>query len=213
MVAKRKDLTLIEPVSNDAAEAIGFEEPYAATMTLVGTAPLIFHRWSCEGVEEKANARKNSKAKKTDDLDSYVYRDEKKRICLPGDYLRLSLCNAAKFKQDPRSPRKSAYDLFKAALVSLEELCPLNGGVKDWDYIDQRRVTIQRSAITRKRPAFLKGWTVDVRIGVVLPEYVDPELLQEIATLSGRVIGLADMRPTYGRFRITSFKVSREDFE
>jgi hypothetical protein len=213
MATAKKELETLSNVSNDGAEAVSFEEPYSVVVTISGTAPLIFHRWSCEDVAEKAAAKKNSKAKKTDNVESYVYRNENGEICLPAEYLRLAICNTAKFKQDPRSPRKSAYDLFKAGVVSLEELCPLNGGLKDWDYIDQRRVQIQRNSITRQRPAFNKGWTAEVHLGVTLPEYIDPDLIQEVVTLAGRVNGVGDMRPTYGRFAVTNFKVSKEGFE
>src|SRR5262249_20502606 len=187
-------------------EPISFENPFAVRAELKGSSPLIFHAWSCDDVEEKAQARKGSKAKKTDNVESYVYRNEQQCICLPGEYVRLAICNAAKFKQDPRSPRKSAFDLFKAGLVVLQELCPLNGGVKEWDYLDRRRVQIQRNGITRQRPAFVKGWTAEVTLGVLLPEYIDADMLQEVLTLSGRVVGVGDMRPTYGRFQITRFE-------
>lgn len=200
-VAKQK-LEALHPVTNDAAMAISFEEPYIMAFTIEGTAPIIFHRWSCEDVAEKASAKKNSKAKKTDNVESYVYRNDQNQICLPGEYVRQSMIHAAKFKQDPRSPRKSAMDLFKASIVVLKELCPLNGGTEKWDYIDQRRVVIQRSAITRMRPAFAKGWTAELEFAVLTPEYIDPQLFNEVLVMTGKLIGTADGRPSYGRFQI-----------
>lgn len=205
-VAKRK-LEALHPVTNDAAEPISFEEPYMVRIQVEGTAPILFHRWSCEDVKAKSDAKKNSKAKKSDNVESYVYRNEKGEICLPGEYLRLTICNAAKFKQDPRSPRKSAFDLFKAGIVASEELCPINGGVKDWDYIDQRRVQIQRNSITRMRPAFSKGWTVECTFEVLVPEYIDPQFFNEVLVMAGKLIGVADSRPSYGRFQVSSCKV------
>ncbi len=196
-------LRAIEPVSNDAAEAIAFEEPYSLSVSLEGTAALLFHRWSCEGVEEKAKARKGSAAKKTDDIESYLWRNKQGQICLPGEYVRQSIIHAAKFKQDPRSPRKSAMDLFKAGIVSDTELAPINGGVETWDYIDQRRMVIQRNAITRKLPAFEKGWSAEIQFSILLPEYIDAQLFREVLVLAGRVIGTAEYRPTYGRFQVT----------
>lgn len=201
------ELRALSPVTNDAAQPISFEEPYVVQVTIEGTAPLLFHRWSCEDVAEKAKAKKNSKTKKTDNVESYVYRNKKGEICLPGEYLRLTICNAAKFKQDPRSPRKSAFDLFKAGIVAADELCPLNGGVTEWDYIDQRRVQIQRASITRMRPAFSKGWTVECSFEVLVPEYIDPQFFNEVLVMSGRLIGTADSRPSYGRFQVNSCQV------
>jgi hypothetical protein len=135
---------------------IDMSKPYRVEVTIKGTADLMFHRWSCEAVETKSNAAKGSKAKKTDDVESYIYRCEDNTIGIPGEYLRQSIIAAAKYIQDPRSPRKSAQELYKAGLVSLTELASL--GKDTWDKLDQRRVTIQRNSITRTRPCFLKGW-------------------------------------------------------
>jgi len=107
-------------------------------------------------VESKSKAKKGSAEKKSDDVESYVYRTEKVNIAIPGEYLKGAIVGAAKFRQDPRSPRKSAADLFKAAIVSLTPLADL--GARDWDFLDRRRVVIQRSAITRSRPAMREGW-------------------------------------------------------
>jgi len=208
MATARKQIETLAPVTNDGEEQIAFEQPYSVTVQITGAAPLLFHRWSCESVKIKADSKKGSAAKKSDDVQSYVYRDAQNRICLPGEYVRQSICYAAKFKQDPRSPRKSAFDLFKAGVTVLEELCPLNNGVKDWDYLDQRRVQVQRNGITRMRPAFNKGWVATVDLGILVPEYIDAHFLNDVLVTAGRLIGVGDFRPTYGRFSITSFKVS-----
>lgn len=207
MATAKAELKALHPVTNDAAEDIAFEEPYIVRFKIEGTAPLIFHRYSCEAVEEKNNAKKNSRAKKTDNIESYVYRNDKNQICLPGEYVRASMVNAARFKQDPRSPRKSAMDLFKASLVALTELAPLNGGTETWDYVDKRRMIVQRSAIPRMRPAFNSGWTAEFEFTVLTPEYIDPQFFREILVLTGRLIGTADSRPTYGRFQVTQCEV------
>jgi hypothetical protein len=56
--------------TNDAAHLISFQAPYSVEFGVEGVCPLIFHRWSVEGVAEKAGAAKGSKAKKTDDIES-----------------------------------------------------------------------------------------------------------------------------------------------
>ncbi len=197
---------VLDPVSADANETIALSEPYIATVEIEGTAAILFHRWSNEAVEEKAKAAKGSKAKKTDNVESYVYRDEGGNIGIPGEYLRMAIIGAAKYRQDPRSPRKSAMDLFKAGLVSLTETASL--GKDEWDYIDMRRVTVQRNAITRHRPAMLAGWKATFDLQVLLPEYITPDVLLETLVNTGRLIGLADFRPTYGRFSVTKFEAN-----
>ena len=195
----------LESVGNGAQEEIAMEIPYVVGVTIEGASPILFHRWDDENVAERANAKKNSKAKKTDNTEKYLYRDETGAICLPGEYVRQAIIHAAKFRQDPRSPRKSAMDLFKAGVVSMTDLAPL--GKDAPDYIDKRRVTIQRNGITRMRPAFFKGWRADLEFQILTPEYIDPQLFHEVMIQAGRLIGVGDFRPTYGRFQVIQFGV------
>ena len=195
--------TALRPVSNDAEETVAVGEPYTVAVTIRGSAAILFHRWSNESVAAKSAAAKNSKAKKTDDLASYVYRCDNGHLGLPGEYLRQSIIGAARFRQDPRSPRKSAMDLYKAGVVAITELADL--GVEEADYIDRRRVLVQRNAITRERPALREGWEATIDLMILLPEYIDRTTLLEIIGSAGRLIGVGDFRPTYGRFAVTSF--------
>ena len=197
-----------EAPTNGALEDIALGEPYVASVTVCGVSDLLFHRWNVESIGEKAAASKGSKSKKTDNIESYCYRNSEGELCLPGEYLRQAIIHAAKYKQDPRSPRKSAMDLFKAGVVSLTVLASL--GKTDWDYLHQCRVTIQRNGITRSRPAIREGWEARIQLLINLPEYINAKLLQEVATNAGRLVGVGDFRPTYGRFRITSFAVGLE---
>lgn len=201
--------TEIRPTTNGGKNQILMNEPYVASFEITGVAPILFHAWNCESVAEKSAAKKGSKQKKTDDLESYVYRDKDGFICLPGTYVIGSLIDkkagAAKYLQDPRSPRKSALDLFKAGVVSLTILAPL--GKKNWDFIHRARVTIQQAAITRERPAFDVGWKAEFRFQVLLPEYVSPQTLHEALIQAGRLVGVGDNRPTYGRFQVTRFEI------
>lgn len=191
--------------NNGAAPDIELELPYVVRFTIEGVSPILFHAWNNEAVAEKATAKKGSAAKKSDNVESYIYRTPKGEIALPGVYVHSSMQHAAKFKQDPRSPRKSAFDLFKAAISPLTEYASL--GKADWDYLDERRVVVQRNAITRQRPAFNAGWKAEMQFVVNLPEYVSPHFFQEVLTLAGRAIGVGDFRPTYGRFQIVEFEV------
>lgn len=190
--------------TNGAAEVISFSEPYVAHVEIEGVADMLFHRWNPEAVDAKAVAAKGSKAKKTDDIESYVYRDDDGMLCVPGEYLRQAIIGAAKFRQDPRSPRKSAMDLFKAGVVSLTILAPL--GTTKWDYEDRRRVVVQRNGVNRTRPAMKHGWRAEFDLQVNLPEYISPATLNEVISSAGRLIGLGDFRPTYGRFAVTKFE-------
>jgi len=199
--------TVLHPVTNDAEDSITAQMPYTVKVTIRGSAAILFHRWSNEAVAEKAAAAKGSRAKKTDNLESYVYRCPNGNLGLPGEYLRQSIVSkregSARYIQDPRSPRKSAVDLFTAGIVTLTELADL--GVKDADYIDRRRVLIQRNAITRERPALREGWTATIELMVLIPEYINRTTLLDVLGAAGRLVGVGDFRPTYGRFAVTNF--------
>jgi len=196
--------TEVNEKTNGGRKAIEVSAPYAVTLTIEGAADLLFHRWNCEAVEAKAVAGKNSRAKKSDDVESYVYRCDDGTLALPGEYVRQALIHAAKFRQDPRSPRKSAMDLFKAGVVCLTPLASL--GKSEWDYLDTRRVTIQRNGINRTRPALKAGWRATFDLAVNLPEYIDRQLLRETTEQAGRLVGVGDFRPTFGRFGVVRFE-------
>ncbi len=94
-------------------------------------------------------------------------------------------------------------DLFKAGVIGLTPLASL--GTSAWDYEHRCRVTVQRNGITRCRPAMKAGWTIEVDLMVNLPEYIAPDALQDVLVNAGRLIGVGDFRPTYGRFAVRAF--------
>jgi hypothetical protein len=199
-----------EVPTNSAEADIEHSFPFIVEVQITGVEDFIFHRWHPEAVKEKERAAKGSKAKKSDNVESYVYRLPNKHLAIPGEYLRGSIVNAARFKQDPRSPRKSAMDLYKAGITSLTPLADL--GKPTWDYLDERRVIVQRSAVNRTRPTVRAPWKVTFRLLVNLPEYIKPGDLNAIIQMAGRLIGIGDYRPTYGRYQVTRFEViSPED--
>ncbi len=207
MVKTKNRLTELsgESPTNGAQEFIEQQKPYRVEIELEGVCPMLFHRWNNESVAAKARAKKGSQEKKTDDIESFMWKDEKGFVCLPGEYVRQSVIHASKYEQDPRSPRKSLMDLMKAALVSLTELASL--GVKEPDFTDMRRVVIQKSAITRSRPAMRAGWKAKFVLQINLPEYVPAQRLNQLIQQAGRIIGLADFRPSFGRFQVNKFDV------
>lgn len=192
-------------VTNGGKATIDASQPYRIAVQLTGTADLLFHRWNSQTVDEKAKAAKNSKAKKTDDIESYVYRNDEGHLCIPGEYVRQAIVMAAKFRQDPRSPRKSAMDLYKAGVVALTNLA--STGKTAWDYEDTRRVVIQRAGVNRTRPALKTGWKAEFEFLILTPEYIAPMDLHQVLTQAGVLVGIADFRPTFGRFGLTSFEV------
>lgn len=202
-------------VSDSANETLALDQPYRVSVQITGDAPILFHRWQSDAVAAKAGAAKGSAAKKSDNVESYVWRDDNGHLCVPGEYVRGSLIDprngAAKYQQDPRSSRKSALDLFRAGVVSLTDLAVIvrvdGSKAEHWDYLDRRRVTVQRAGVTRERPAINAGWSCEVEFMILLPQYIDQRLFHRTLTDGGRLVGVGDFRPTFGRYSVTKFEV------
>lgn len=193
--------------SNDAAYLIQDRHPYRAVVTIQGVAPILFNRFSIEDYDERGKSPKGSKTRKADrDPESQIWRADDGTVGIPGLWLRAAVIKAAKFRHDPRSPRASAMELYKAGVIVATEIAPL--GKTTWDYIDAQRAVVQRSAVPRLRPAFKPGWEVEFDIDVIVPEYIAPADLHSCVIDAGRFFGLGDHRPTYGRFQVIEFRVA-----
>ena len=218
-MAKSKKETAEKTILSGSAVTNGaelhLEMPYYATVKLKGTSPMLFHRWDCNDVDEKANAPKGSKAKKTDNLEAYVWRNEDGDLCLPLEYVRMAMVKASKYFQDPASSRKSAHDLVKASIIPMGELASL--GTKDWDKIDRRRVVVNRAGVNRERPCMNAGWECEMTFMVQAPDLIPPQReagtklpdFRSILDRAGMFEGVGDFRPTFGRFQVNHFEVAK----
>lgn len=178
--------------------------PQTYLTTIIGTSSLLFHRYDCAAVDAKGKAKKNSSEKKTDNVESYVYRCDDGGLGFPGLNMQMALAHAARSRQDPRSPRKMASDLVKATVFITPEMIPF--GKTTWDYEDMRRAVVQRAGITRTRPALRAGWELTFEITVLEPTYINETFLFELLESAGKFSGICDYRPQFGRFHVAAFK-------
>jgi hypothetical protein len=174
-------------------------------VTITGSADILSHRWDCESVEEKSTAPKGSKGEKTDNVESHLYRDADGVIGFNTARLRAAVIEAGRYRQDPRSSRKSISDLLKAAIATVELLVPFarhhreaGQGIR---VHFKTRAVVQRSTITWSLPAFHAGWSARVPLLVLLPEYISASVLNELVASARRLCGIGDFRPTYAAFR------------
>jgi hypothetical protein len=202
---ERTSIPSVATKANGNGRLSGLDASYAVEVVLVGTAPILFHRWDDASVERKAKAAKNSQTKKSDDVESYVYRTSDGEIGIPGKIFKACLREAGRSLPDPRSPRKSARDLVLSTVQVEPFISSL--GRTSWDVLDVQRVVVMRTAVSRTRPMFQEGWKVGFDVVVLAPEYVSPDWLHDLITRAGRFVGLGDFRPDYGRFRMDSFQV------
>ena len=70
----------------------------------------------------------------------------------------------------------------------------------DRRFWDTRSAKIQRATVQRTRPIF-RNWSMKFTVHY-LPDIVDPSAVTEAVMIAGRLIGLSDNRPKYGRFEV-----------
>jgi hypothetical protein len=206
MLGHNGEATALSNVTGQGASVFRSAQPFPVEITCEGVADLVYHAWDVDAVQAKGEAKKGSKAKKEDDLESYVYRTTEGYLAVKSDWFYAACIQAARSIRDPRSPRKNGMDLVKAAIFPLADFFPLLPKRKTWDYIDRRRAVVQHAAITRCRPAVLAGWTTTIRMQLALPDLLSKQDLHALLIEAGRTCGVAEMRPRFGRFQVTQFK-------
>ena len=77
---------------------------------------------------------------------------------------------------------------------SVEDLYEAGG------FVHRCGVRVGTRRLMRTRPMFTE-WSLVVAL-TYLPSLIDGDTLLEIATLAGRLVGLGDFRPRFGRFRV-----------
>lgn len=176
-----------------------------------GIAPLLMHngqladplnKWS------KALKGVSGKRKKTDadyaelariEWHGGLYVDEEQRIVIPGENIEAMLISAGK------KNRKG--EAFKAGLLSDGMWRLSHDGPKDIESLwmddrfrDTRKVGVNGSSIMRTRPIFRK-WSLAFEVQY-LPDILNKAEVVEAVQIAGRIIGLCDYTPKFGRFEV-----------
>lgn len=69
------------------------------------------------------------------------------------------------------------------------------------EHKDQRMVRISKNQVLRTRPIFY-DWELEITLDYE-PDVINRSILLEAAQTAGKLIGLCEMRPRYGRFEAT----------
>jgi len=67
-------------------------------------------------------------------------------------------------------------------------------------YRDRRPVTVNRSTVIRTRP-FFEEWAAEFQVAID-PSQLDAIEVRNFLEVGGRLVGLCDYRPTYGKFNL-----------
>jgi hypothetical protein len=181
---------------------------------LEGTAPIILHSDRlCNPLDPLTKTLKQytSKRKKTDDdlLEiariewmGGLYYDESVGVYIPGQNVEATIQNSAKLQRRGQD--------VKRGLMVVEHMIPLEYdgpkkpeilfGDGDTEFVDMRSVVVQRARLMRCRPIFNK-WAIEFSVGYN-PEIFNKDDVIELIKNGGELIGLCDMRPRYGKFKV-----------
>lgn len=180
---------------------------YRAVVTIEGTNTLLLDRYNADVIAAKAALPKGHSGKKAVDHDAQVYRHpDSGNIAVPGAAFLGAIEAAARFLPPiPGRLERSPSPLIKQ-LVNLAPECELvDLGVKTWDLIDGKRITLTRGADTMLRPAILAGWRATFSLDVVMGGLVTPQVLRSAVEVAGKTQGIGAYRRVHGRFMVVGF--------
>lgn len=183
----------------------------AIEFNIRGVVPLILHNGRLANpLDPFARAMKGitGKRKKTDEdyekladleWEGGLYLDDDNRVVVPGENIEGLFVDAAK--------KSRMGDAAKAGLLS-DGLWPLKfDGPKTLDALkadprfrDTRKAGIKGSSVMRTRPIF-RSWSLAFTVHF-LPDLLNSAQIREFLETGGRIIGLCDYTPKYGRFEV-----------
>jgi len=181
--------------------------------TIKGTAPLMLHNGQLANpLNEIAQAMKKISGKrgKTEedlrDLSNLEWRgglyiNSDGFPCIPSNLLKATLVNAAKKKKLGKQFTAGIF-VYDNPVIQHDGSDDIDELAQDPTFRDQRMVKVQTSKVLRTRPIF-PTWELTFEV-MYLPDVVDEKDIDEAMNTAGYIIGLAEYRPEFGRFEVTS---------
>ena len=135
-----------------------------------------------------------------------LYVDEQNRPCWPGENIEAMLVAAAK-KNRMGPSAKSGLFIDGNSVVQHDGPRTADGLWKfkkfeNNPYISRVPVVVNKSRVMRTRPIF-NNWTLEFTVHY-MPDIINKEDVISFVNRAGKMIGLSDWRPKYGRFEIES---------
>jgi hypothetical protein len=182
------------------------------TLRITGTSPLMMHSDRLANPllpESKAHRELTSKRKKTDDdhlaiarseFIAGAYFDDRVGFFIPGQNFDATFWSGAKLQKMGVHWKRGA--MVMTDRVKLEFSGP-NTPAKLWEdtrFVDCRGVKVGQAKIMRYRPIFL-DWAATLEV-VVNPDVLDVAEAKKAIEDSGKLIGVCEYRPRFGRFEV-----------
>ena len=183
----------------------------AVDYTIKGIVPIIQHNGQlADPLNPASKAMKSitSKRKKTDEdfqalYDAEwmgsLYLNEENRVVIPGQNIEAMMVEGAK-KQRLGEQSKAAIICDGSWVLAHEGPKDLGKLSADTRFRDIRKVRIQANSVMRCRPIF-PAWSLKFTLHF-LPDLLNKSQVDEILETCGRIVGLCDFTPKYGRFEV-----------
>ena len=183
-------------------------------ITLTSTIPYLQNRFR---IEEHDDTKKLTAGKKIYDpkveARKAMYVDPYEgNVFMPSEHILMATVNAgAAFKMKGNKTYKSVLPSIIDVQPERIPLLDENGVVLDtWQEIDARPVVVQRARVVRYRPKFI-SWTAKFQVHLLDATTLTAYEMKEFIEYAGRMIGIGDYRPRFGRFYVSSFKVGGQE--
>lgn len=183
---------------------------------VVGTLPLLCHNEQLANplnpVVRQIKALTGKRKKTEDDLQSIAflefqggfYYDADRRPCIPGRNLWTAIRNAARGSKDGQLIEKGC--IVTTSLAPIEYDGPIDPKeMADQGFMYVCLVGIQRSRVLRSRPRF-DNWEATFEFEV-LDDVLDLAAFAAYVDTAGRLHGVGDGRPHFGRFTATTEEI------
>ncbi len=183
------------------------------SFTIVGVAPLLMHNGQmADPMNKFSRAMKavTSKKKKTEEdylemarieFNGGLYIGDKGQPVLPGELIEACLINGAKATKQGKVAKSALivdgnFPLDFAGPKTAPEL------FEDDNHRHTVGVKVGQARVMRTRPKF-NDWKLNFDVHY-LPESLNPAEVVEFVETAGRVAGLGDGRPRFGRYNVES---------
>ena len=189
---------------------------YTVKVEIQGIAPLLQHKFPIPELSALSKGGKKSTGAidYTQEWRDYFYATPEGHIYQPAAHIEAAMAKSATNFKIAGKRGKTYKELFQSSVFVQPDYI-LHGmdvpdGLDEFSskplYLDVRSVVVNRARVVRIRPAFGPGWKLAFEIQV-LDNEIQPELLNDVLVYAGRMVGIGDFRPRFGRFLVVLFAV------
>lgn len=192
----------------------------AIKFRIKGVMPCIMHNGqTSDPLNSYAKDMKKLTSKKTKKDDDHLklaklewyaalYVDEQNRPCWPGENIEAMLIASAKKNRMGPSAKSGLFVNGNSIIIhdgprTADGLWKFKSFEKN-PYVSRVPVVVNKSRVMRTRPIF-QDWSLEFTVHY-MPDIINREDLIDFVKRAGKMIGLSDWRPKYGRFIVESFE-------